>query len=441
MISITGLAREAFRHQLYRQGKRQLALNRLPRAAALLKKAADRGHPDAAFEMALLFEAGKGVIADLAEARRYARQAADIGHVDAMALLARLYLSSGRPDFSPTPATRRLYGAALAVESEPELARSFALMASEHGHAEGAALAGYMLASGIGGKPDVLAARAAYETGVASGSVRAHLGIGTLLAGGHLGESDHAAAFPYFKFAAAAGNRTARHYLALQYLKGLGTEKNEEKAIKLLTAAAAKGYRASTEELARYYLDPAHPDRDRAKGIRWLTALARVGERRACRELEQRYRHGVDVEQDVTQALLWLEKAALKGDVAAQFQMAVVTATGGGNSEPDLAQARMWFDMAAGNGHAIAMVNLGRFRMKGMGGPVDLNGAREILESALDAGELAASPVLGEYFAFHADPPDPQAARAVLAKGVEAGDAVCIDILRRLDRTDVADVA
>jgi len=427
--------------QAYRHGMKKLAAGRMPLAAAALKKAARGGHVSACYELARLYESGRGVISDLAEARRLAQYAADAGHVGAMSLAARLFLISPHPDIPASPAARRLYGDVSQLVCEPELARDYALRAHENGNVDGSALAGYLLASGIGGEADPHTALVCYEPAVTAGNIRAHLGMGTLFAGGHLGEVDYARALPYFKYAAAAGNSTARHYLAMQYLNGLGIEADEEKALRLLSAAAAKGYRSSIEELAKYYLDDAHPERDRARGIRWLTALGRMGDRRACRDLERRYRHGIDVTANITEALMWLEKAALKGDVAAQFQMAVVAATGAGEEEGDLNQSRMWFEMAAENGHAIAMVNLGRFRMKGIGGPVDLEGAREMLELSVEAGEMAAYAVLGEFHAYYADPADIAAAREILMHGVAKDDAVCKDILARLEEKLIAKVA
>jgi uncharacterized protein len=419
----------------YNFGMKKLANGHMPLAAAALKRAANGGHIGACYEMARLYEMGRGVICDLGQARRLAQFAADGGHVPAMALAARLFLISPERRLQTSP------DAPLQLFCEPELARHYALLAHDHGNIDGSALAGYLLASGIGGDVDAESALACYEPAVKVGHVRAFLGVGTLFAGGHLGVADYARALPYFKYAAAAGNNTARHYLALQFLKGLGTEVDEERALRLLSAAAAKGYRASIEELSTYYLDEAHPERDRARGMRWLTALGRMGDQRACRELERRYRHGIDVETNSVEAVTWLEKAALRGDVAAQFQMAVLAATGGGEAEPDYAQAKLWFEMASDNGHTIAMVNLGRFRMKGVGGDIDLDGARDILELAIESGEMAAFAVLGEFYAYYAEPADLDAARDILMHGVERDDAVCKSILARLDEMPIEKVA
>lgn len=425
----------------YNLGMKKLAHGHMPFAAAALKKAARGGHVGACYEMARLYELGRGVVCDLGEARRLARLAADGGHVPAMSLAARLFLISPERRFQaallPQPST----DTKIELVCEPKLARHYAMLAHFHGNVDGSALAGYLLASGIGGEADPRTALACYEPAVKVGNVRAHLGMGTLFAGGHLGEVDYGRALPYFKYAAASGNNTARHYLGLQFLKGLGTEVDEERAVKLFAAAAAKGYRASIEELAAYYLDEAYPERDRERGVHWLTILGRMGDQHACRELERRYRHGIDVQANALEAVTWLEKAALKGDVAAQFQMAVLAATGGGEGEADYSQARMWFEMAAENGHTIAMVNLGRFLMKGIGGDVDLAGAQDILEIAVEAGEMAAYAILGEFYAYYAEPSDVDAAREILMHGVEKDDAVCKGILSRLDEEMMVKVA
>jgi uncharacterized protein len=436
MKSLLNFVRSFSVKQAYNLGMRKLAHGHMPLAASALKRAANGGHVGACFEMARLYELGRGVISDLSQARRLAQYAADAGHVPAMALAARLFLISPERRL-PTA----FVGGELDLVCEPELARRYALLAHDHGNVDGSALAGYLLASGIGGDVDAQTALVCYEPAVKVGHVRAHLGMGTLFAGGHLGAVDYERALPYFKYAAAAGNNTARHYLALQFLKGLGTEMHEERALRLLCAAAAKGYRASIEELSAYYLDDAHPERDRARGVRWLTVLGRMGDQKACRELERRYRHGIDVRANSIEAVTWLEKAALKGDIAAQFQMAVLAATGGGETQADYAQARMWFEMASDNGHTIAMVNLGRFRMKGVGGAVDLDGARDVLEIAVEAGEMAAYAILGEFYAYYAEPTNVDAARDILLHGVEKDDAVCKNILAQLEEMPIERVA
>lgn len=435
MMSLLGFVRGFSVTRAYHFGMKKLANGHMPLAAAALKRAAKGGHVGACYEMARLYEMGRGVICDLEQARHLAQFAADAGHVPSMALAARLFL------ISPERRAQTSDSAASQLFCEPELARHYALLAHSRGNVDGSALAGYLLASGIGGEVDAETAVVCYEPAVKVGHVRAFLGMGTLYAGGHLGAVDYARALPYFKYAAAAGNNTARHYLALQFLKGLGTDVDEERALRLLSAAAAKGYRASIEELATYYLDEAHPERDRQRGMRWLTALGRMGDQKACRELERRYRNGIDVPVNSIEAVTWLEKAALKGDVAAQFQMAVLAATGGGEAEPDYAQAKLWFEMASDNGHTIAMVNLGRFRMKGVGGDIDLEGARDILELAIECGEMAAFAVLGEFYAYYAEPADLDAARDILMHGVERDDPVCRDLLSRLEDDLVAKVA
>lgn len=425
----------------FRRAKAKLASGRRAQAAGLLTRAAKAGHAEAAYELARLYESGKGVICDLSMARHWAKSAADAGFVPAMALLARLYLLTPHPALGSSPAAARLYRGATKLAAEPEAARTYAVKAADAGNFDGMALAGYLYASGIGGEICAQTALGYYRPAAGAGQIEAHLGLGTLLAGGHVGAPDYLAARLHFRIASDGGNLTARHYLALQLLKGLGGEQDERGALRLLHSCAVKGYRASIEELAKFYLAPGRTDADKARGIRWLSTLGRMGDRRACRDLEQRYRHGIDVTADAVEALFWLEKAALCGDTAAQFQMAVAAATGAAEVSENHQQARHWFAMAARSGHTIAMINLGRFLMKGIGGPVELAAARVLLEDALAAGELAALSALGEFYGFHADPPEPDAARRVLQQGADLEDALCRQLLQRMEHSQASRVA
>jgi TPR repeat protein len=440
-----------------------LAADRAGEAARLLAGApADDG--EARFELGRLYETGRGVLRDLADAAACYEDAAAQGHAEAMTRLAVLLVTGGATGEATPIAALHPNGATVA--RAPERARALACAAAEAGNVEARTLAGYLHAAGIGGPVDMAAALAHYEPAARAGNVEAALGLGTLLAGGHVGAADAAAARPWFEKAAAAGNATARTSLAIDLLRGLGGEADPARARDLLEAAAASGHAPASRILGLTLLDGHLGPPDAAAGERHLRGAAARGDveaihrlaelvrarapaearslhRRAAdrdhvasmRRLADMLRRGEGGERDPEGAIRWLEAAAEHGDRDAQFALGVAHAVGDGVPF-DLAKAAAWSQRAAEAGHSAAKVNIGRFQMQGTGTTRDPASALRWLGSAFDDGELAAVVALGELFAFWADPPDRPRARALFERAVQLGDLRARDLLRRLDETD-----
>ena len=85
--------------------------------------------------------------------------------------------------------------------------------------------------------------------------------------------------------------------------------------------------------------------------------------------------------QDYGKAHEWWEKAALRGDAAAQSNLAVLYYEGQGVAQ-DYDKARAWFEKAAAQGIPQAQYNLGVLYSKGRGVPKDINRARAWFEKA-----------------------------------------------------------
>ncbi len=440
-----------------------VAADRAGEAARLLA-AAPADDAASRYELGRLYETGRGVLRDLADAAACYEDAAAHGHVEAMTRLAIL-LVTGTATAEATPIAALHPNGGVVVRS-PERARRLACAAAEAGNLEAATLAGYFHAAGIGGPVDTAAALAHYRPAAEAGSVEAALGLGTPLAGGHVGAADAAAARPWFEKAAAAGNATARTSLAIDLLRGLGGEADPSRARDLLEAAATGGHAPASRILGLALLEGVAGPADPEAGERHLRAAAARGDveaihrlaelvrkrapaearslhRRAAerdhvgsmRRLADMLRRGEGGERDPEGAIRWLEAAAESGDRDAQFALGVAHAVGDGVPF-DLAKAAVWSQRAAEAGHSAAKVNIGRFQMQGTGTARDPASALRWLGSAFDDGELAAVVALGELFAFWADPPDRPRARALFERAVQLGDLRARDLLRRLDETE-----
>lgn len=190
-------------------------------AAALYRKAAERGLSQAAYRLARLYDKGLGVGQDRAEAARLYAAAADQGFAPAMSALATLreFGEAGPRDMAEA---LRLYRQAAAA-----------------GDATAMTSLGYLHDVGKGVARDPAAARRWYEAAVAQGDVRAmfNLALMTMRGGG----GAMVEAVRLLETAAERGHAGARRELAFLYDEGRGVARNPERAATHLLAALEAG--------------------------------------------------------------------------------------------------------------------------------------------------------------------------------------------------------
>jgi localization factor PodJL len=102
-------------------------------------------------------------------------------------------------------------------------------------------------------------------------------------------------------------------------------------------------------------VDPSGPDAIAAVALR---AAAVKGDAAAQLELASRLAEGKGVQQDYKQAIAWYERAAMRGLPAAQFRLGAHYERGLGVAV-DEERAKVWYRRAAEQGHLRAMHNLG----------------------------------------------------------------------------------
>jgi len=167
------------------------ATDGLPAAigAARLRNAASAGDPAAAYEIAMRYLEGRGVLANLEEAARWFERAASKGLVPAQFRYASM-LEKGQGVKKDLPAAQKLYAAA-----------------AGKGHAKAMHNLAVIYADGVEGKPD------------------------------------YASAALWFRKAAEHGIADSQYNFAVLAARGLGTEKNLPEAYKWFALAAAQGDR------------------------------------------------------------------------------------------------------------------------------------------------------------------------------------------------------
>lgn len=196
------------------------------------QKAAEQGDLFGQYNLALMYEYGKGTEVNYEKARHYYNEAIKQGLPQAMAQLAGL-------DF---------YG--LGAERDTDKAIELYTKAAEKGN--DAAL---------------------YQLGLLS-----ETGVGLDL--------DYEQAHKYYKGAADKGNEKAMIALARMYQYGLGIDKNNQKAMEIYQALAKRNNAYAQYQLGTFYLEGLVGERMPDKGKQWLESASRNGSEQAKKALE-----------------------------------------------------------------------------------------------------------------------------------------------------------
>ncbi|MGP9811033.1 tetratricopeptide repeat protein [Rhodopseudomonas sp. NSM] len=175
------------RRAIYALGRAYAANKQLAEAIAAFRKAADKGSTSAMVELGVAYATGAGVARDDAKARQLFERAAEAGNPRGVSNLAAL--GGGTP-------------------SDPGKTRALLSKGAET-NAEAQYQLGMMLAEGLGGPKDDVAARALFEKAAAQGHPAALERMGAFAQSGRGGPKDSAAAKGFYEKAAALGNADA----------------------------------------------------------------------------------------------------------------------------------------------------------------------------------------------------------------------------------------
>ena len=196
-IKFCKVAGASSRRAMYQLGRAYLANRQPAEAQAAFHKAADRGSSSAMVELGVMYGTGNGVARDEAQARKLFERAAEAGNPRGVSNLAAVSGSAG-------------------VSADPTRSRALLAKAAET-NAEAQYQLGMMMADGVGGPKDEVAARSLFEKAAAQGHAGALERMGAFAQGGVGGPEDKDAAKAYYEKAAALGNEDAK--AALERLK------------------------------------------------------------------------------------------------------------------------------------------------------------------------------------------------------------------------------
>ena len=353
-------------------------------AAALYKKAAEKGNANAQCNLGYMYANGEGVEQDDAEAIRWYRKAAEAGNIAAQYNLALRYESGNGVAQDDAEAVKwyRMAAEQGDADAQYELGGKYAngegvaqddtqavewyRKAAEQDHASAQCDLGYMYETGRGVSQDHAEAAVWYRKAAERGSAVGQYNLGVLYDNGRGVELDDAEAVKWYRRAAEQGDVDAQFNLGVMYDNGEGVPEDNAQAAEWYRKAAEQGF-----VKAQYYLGIAYDNgdgvaRDDAQAVEWYRKAAEQGYASAQNDLGAMYANGEGVAKDNVEAVKWYRKAAEQGNAQAQYNLGRMYDYGRGVALDD-AQAVEWYRKAAVQGHANAQNDLGAMYENGEG--------------------------------------------------------------------------
>ena len=220
------------------------------------------------------------------------------------------------------------------------------------------------------------------------------------------------------------------YLLGENYRKGVGVEKNLEIAANWYKRGAEKGETdcQCAYGLALIYGDGVQTDPERAHNLfhaaylqqsDWGTYL-----------LGMSYDMGHGVIQDRSKALQYFKEGAKRGDINSSFALGIAYLFGDGMEE-DYPAALKWFKVSADRGSARAKAYIGLMFLNGSGVQSDIDKAKHWLNESAEQGCALAMRELGDlYFKGERVALDLELAKRWMSKAAANGDPVAVEWIK-----------
>ena len=256
----------------YRRGDYQTALR-------LAEPLADGGDRAAQYRLGVMYERGKGVTQDYAEAEKWYRRSADQGYAQAENNLGYLYeIGKGVPqDYAE--------------------AMKWYRKSADQGYGLAQANVGNMYLNGRGVANDDVEAVQWYRKGAEQGNAAAQFNLGFMYERGRGVAKDEAEAVLWYRKGAEQENTAAQFNLGFMYERGRGVAKDEAEAAGWYRRAAEQGFARAQTNLGVMYRDGRGVSRDQALALQWFRKAAGQGDARAQTILSSIERHDRDVSE------------------------------------------------------------------------------------------------------------------------------------------------
>ena len=311
------------------------------RAATLTRPFADQGQAWAQFNLATMFEEGKGVSQDGKEAEVWYGKAAEQGH-------ARAQFEIGMMEWH---------------RKHKEKAKDWFLKAAEQGHAPAMVNLGVMFERMI--KSGYTDGDLILRTGKGSfrmpscndvvdwylkaqklGSIPAMVHVGDLHAVGRCTSVNGKEAEAWYRAAADQGDVDAMIRLATLYEDGKVIVKNSKEALRWYLKAAERGDVGTQRKIGTMYQNGTGAPKNAKQAEFWYRQAAQQGDVWTQKHLGEVFQNGRDVQKDLREARKWYRTAAAQGDVDSMFRLAESYRSKKGDAQ-DLVHVYLWYSLAA----------------------------------------------------------------------------------------------
>ena len=311
-------------------------------ASKVYKFAADKGHPVGMFNLGLCHFEGIGVERDYNKGLQLCARAAHWGDNNARYQLARWLLIG---DFVVLDEARGM-----------ELLN----LAADEGHLESIALLARCLIMGYGGNRDNVACQRQLRAGAARDDAKCAFLLGLYFANGLLDCVTDGGAIEWLEKASSLGCGDADFHLGLLYLRGTGVLKNKKKATDCFHQALNRGCVRAAGHLKSIYALGIGVEKN-AEYVAKLTELGRSEAEKLSRQVVQ-LKDGNPARMN--EAWNKLKNKARKGDSDAKHHLALLYVQGRAVKK-DHRQAMSLWKQAALDGHPESLWQLGRRYIKG----------------------------------------------------------------------------
>jgi TPR repeat protein len=256
------------------------------------RKAADQDDTRQQFNLGLMYEHGRGVAKDEAQAVVSYRKAADRGHAGAQNNLGVMY-AQGR-----------------GVQQNDQQAVLWYRRAAKQGNAMAQANLGWMYVNGRGMPKDDAQAVAWFRKAAEQGNAMAEVHLGWMYMNGRGMPKDDAQAVAWFRKAAEQGDAEGQFNLGAVHAEGRGVRQNDQEAVAWYRKAAEQGDAVAQVNLGWMYSNGRGVPKDDAQAVAWFRKAADQGNDRAQVHLGWMYENGRGVPKDSAQALAWNRNTA-----------------------------------------------------------------------------------------------------------------------------------
>ena len=283
--------------------------------------AAEQGFDKAQFNLALMYDEGKGVAQNDEKAVYWYQTAAEQGYAKAQFNLALMYRNGE------------------GVAQNDEKAVYWYQTAAEQGDALAQNNLALMYRNGEGVAQNDEKAVYWYQTAAEQGYVKAQFNLAVMYDEGEdVAQNDEKAAY-WYQTAAEQGNASAQNNIGWMYATGRGVTQDDEKAVQWYQKAADQGNATAQGNLAVMYANGAGVRQDDEKAVQWYqkavqqfsgtTKFTQEEEQKKIQEAEQKgdayylynlgymYAFGARVTQDHEKAADWLTQASQQGYIHA----------------------------------------------------------------------------------------------------------------------------